>query len=157
MITTPELIDSDARTRLMLRFARGQRRNVPKGTVLFSRGTNPEGAYLVSEGRVNLSIDLLSGERLTPRLALPGETLGLDSIFSDRVCEFTARTAVRCRLEFVSRDELLEALYADPALFVAALQLLSRDIVGWYAAIRDSRAISRKVHGATSQHQHPAE
>lgn len=147
MMKTNELatIDDDAQTRLMLLFASGDRLNVPKDTVLFTRGSCPTGAYLINAGRVRLALDGVSERDFVPRLASAGEVLGLDAVFSDRRCEFTATTTTRAMLDFVSAADLMRVLHGDPALFVATLQLLSRDIVAWYDAVRDSREAPLRV------------
>ena len=132
-------IDDDAQTRLMMLFQRGETLSLPEGTVLFKRGTVPAGAWLINFGAVDILVTDTPEREISPRVAGPGELLGLDAVFSDRLCEFTAVVSTPARLDFVSRDRLLEALRGDPALFLAALQLLSRDIVAWYDAVRDSR------------------
>lgn len=134
-----ETIEGNAQTRLILLFAGGERIELPKGGLLFRQGEFPEGAYLVTSGRVKLSLDARADKELVARIVSAGDVLGLDAIFSGKPVEFTAMAVTHASFDFIRREELLTALSRDPHLFVAALQLLSKDVNAFYDAVRETR------------------
>lgn len=140
-----ELAEDAAGTRLMLLFANGERREARAGVVLFRGGETPHGAYLITKGRVRLTLEDSDERQVVRRTLGVGDVLGLEPVFSGRPIELTATALVNSEFDFVDRDKLLEALSADPALFVAALQLLSRDVVALYDAVREHREVPQRV------------
>lgn len=147
METTIDSHESErgAETKLMLLFASGERARAAKGTPLFRAGDTPLGAYLITAGRIRLTLEDRRKREMVARTVGVGEVLGLEPVFSGEPVEFTATAISDCRFDFVAREHLLRALAADPALFIAALQLLSRDVVALYDAVREKRATTGAV------------
>ncbi len=96
----------------------------PPGSVLFVEGEVPRGVFVLSSGRVKLSIGSASGKIMILRIAKPGEILGLHAVVSNAVFQATAQTLEPCRVSFVRGNEFLRFLREHPkASFEAARQL----------------------------------
>ena len=65
----------------------------PRNTVLFREGQPARGVFVLCEGRAKISVCSESGKRLTLRIAVPGEVLGLSAALSGSAHEVTADEA----------------------------------------------------------------
>lgn len=93
----------------------------PKGAALFQEGESPRGVFVLSKGRVKLSVSSADGKTLILRIATPGEVLGLRSAVSGKPYQATAETLESCQIHFVRREDFLHFLgkHTDAALCVA--------------------------------------
>lgn len=98
-----------------------------KGTVLFRLGQPCRGAFLIRSGKVELSLETVSG-LYPPRTVGPGFVVGLPATFSGEPYTLTAEAKSRCRLEFISRQKLLSLLRRNPGTGFQILRLLSEEI-----------------------------
>jgi CRP/FNR family transcriptional regulator len=105
-------------------------RNYPKGTTLFGEGHKPRGIYVLCDGRVKISIASADGKTLVLRIARPGDLLGLSANLTGQPYAATAETLERCRIDFVSRDDLMRLIARDRKGYVAVIEELSRRLSG---------------------------
>jgi CRP/FNR family transcriptional regulator, cyclic AMP receptor protein len=108
----------------------------PRGATLFQEGRSPRGVFLLCDGRAKLSVCSPSGKRLTLRIALPGEILGLSAVLTGSPYEVTAELIDTSQVAFVKRKDLLRFLrqYRDACL--QAVHLLSADLHSAYERVR---------------------
>lgn len=97
----------------------------PAGAVLFVEGENPHGAFVLSSGRVKLSICSATGKVIILRIARAGEILGLHAVVSSTDFQATAQTIEKCQVSFVRRDEFLRFLREYPQASLEAARQLS--------------------------------
>ncbi len=96
----------------------------PAGALLFLEGDAPQGAFVLSTGRVKLSLTSPSGKVMILRIARAGEILGLHALISGTVLQATAQTLEPCRVSFVRREDFIRFLRGNPqAALLAAMQL----------------------------------
>lgn len=84
-----------------------------RGSVLFAEGQEPGAIYFLSEGRAKISIGSAEGKTLVLRIAQPGDLLGVNAALTDEPYNATAETIDRCRVEVISRQDLLKMLERD--------------------------------------------
>ena len=108
----------------------------PRGSVLFREGHAAHGVLLLCEGRVRLSVCSESGDRMTLRVAAPGEALGLSAALTGGCYEVTAEALEAVRVAVVRRKDLLHFLreHGDACLHV--VNLLSDDLHVAYDRVR---------------------
>lgn len=97
----------------------------PSESVLFVEGETPRGVFVLSSGRVKLSIGSANGRVMILRIAQPGEILGLHAVVSSAVFQATAETIEACRVSFVRSDEFLRFLREHPQASLGAARQLS--------------------------------
>ena len=83
---------------------------LPAGAILFVEGQATRGVYLVRSGRVKLSIASAEGKKLIVRIARAGDLLGIRGALTGHAYEATAETLAPCRIDFVTRTNLLALL-----------------------------------------------
>jgi CRP/FNR family cyclic AMP-dependent transcriptional regulator len=97
-------------------------RTYRKATVLFEEGAAPDGAYVLLEGRVKLSVNSAQGKAL---VLGTGTIIGLAATVLGRPHVSTAETIQATSAVFVPRDKLLEELRTQPLAAWQAAQLVS--------------------------------
>ena len=102
----------------------------PRGSVLFVEGQPPRGVYVLCEGRAKVSIASAEGKTLVLRIAQPGDLLGMNGTFTGQPYGATAETLERCRIDFISRKDLLRVLDRDKKAYLGVAQSLSRKLSG---------------------------
>jgi CRP-like cAMP-binding protein len=115
----------------------------PKGTILFRRGDDVSGAYLIRSGRVNLALDYDS-PAYPPRILGPGAILGLPATVSGNPYSLTAKVIEDSELAFVSRSAVLECLQDNPLLCFQVMDILSGEITDIRSAFKQNGS-SRKA------------
>jgi CRP/FNR family transcriptional regulator len=110
---------------------------MPDGAVLFVEGQTPRGIFIICSGVVKLSTASKEGKVLILKQAEAGEVLGLSAAISGTNYEMTAETAVPCRLNFISRQDLMTLLQDESEVGVHAALWLSREFQGAYRDIHD--------------------
>src|SRR5687768_13042480 len=102
----------------------------PRGSVLFAEGQRPRGVYVLCEGRAKVSIASAEGRTFVLRIAEAGDLLGVGSVLSGRPSEATVETLERCRIDFVSREDLLKLLDRDKKACLGVAHVLSNKLSG---------------------------
>jgi CRP-like cAMP-binding protein len=99
----------------------------PKGTILFRRGEDVSGVFLIRSGRVSLALDCETP--LYPaRILGPGAIAGLPATVSGNPYSLTAKVVEDAELAFVPRDAVLECLRNNPTLCFQVMDILSGEI-----------------------------
>jgi CRP-like cAMP-binding protein len=99
----------------------------PRGTILFRRGDNAFGVFLIRSGRVSLALDCPS-PLYPPRILGPGAIVGLPATVSGNAYSLTATLLDDSELAFVARDAVLECLQDNPLLCFQVMDMLSDEI-----------------------------
>lgn len=97
----------------------------PRNSILFNQQQELCGVYMICSGRVKLSLCSRDGRTLTLRLAKPGEVLGLVQVLLGKVSQVTAEVLNQCKVEFVSRNDLMRIIAAYPSTFRDIARLLA--------------------------------
>jgi CRP-like cAMP-binding protein len=99
----------------------------PKGSILFRRGDEPLGVFLVRRGRIGLCLDCEN--KAFPRRVLgPGAIVGLPASVSGNPYSLTAEVVRDSEFAFVSRRSLVECLRNDPNFGFEIITMLSSEI-----------------------------
>lgn len=107
-----------------------------KGTVLFREGAPAKGVFVLCEGRARLSVCSESGNRLTLRIASPGEVVGLSACLAGTPHEMTAELLDSTRVALVKRHDLMEFLHDHREACLQVVSLLSLDLHRAYDRVR---------------------
>ena len=102
-------------------------RTYRKGAVLFEGGATPDGAYIVLDGRVKLSVNSAQGKALVLGFFGTGTVIGLAAAILGRPHVSTAETIQTTSAVFVPRGKLLEELRTQPLAAWQAAQLISEN------------------------------
>jgi CRP/FNR family transcriptional regulator, cyclic AMP receptor protein len=108
----------------------------PRNTVLFREGQPARGVFVLCEGRAKLSVCSESGRRLTLRIAVPGEVLGLSASLSGSAYEVTAELLDHAQVAMVRRKDLLHFLREHREACLHVVTLLSQDLRVAYDRVR---------------------
>ena len=108
----------------------------PSGRTLFREGTRARGIFVLCEGKVKLSVCSQSGKRLTLRIAVPGEVLGLSASLCNGAYELTAEIVDDARVAMINRKDLLQFLNDHRETCLQLAQLLSHDLHIAYDRVR---------------------
>jgi CRP/FNR family transcriptional regulator len=104
-------------------------RSYPRGSVLFVEGQPPCGIYVLCEGKAKVSIASSEGKTFVLRIAQPGELLGLNATLTGLPHLSTVQTLERCRMELVSREDLLKVLDRDKKSYLSVAQCLGSELI----------------------------
>lgn len=104
-----------------------QRKIYPKGSVLFVEGHAARGVYVVCAGRAKLSMTSAEGRKLILRIARPGDLLGTHAALTGESYEATAETLAPCRIDFISRKDLLGLLDRQKSFGLALAVAISKE------------------------------
>ncbi len=99
-----------------------------RGKILFAEGEPARGVYILQTGRATVSISSSEGRIVTLRMAQTGAVLGLNSVLQNSAYEATVKTLEPCRIDFISRVELIELMHRSQAGCQAILEILSREL-----------------------------
>ncbi len=97
----------------------------PVGSTLFLEGDSARGVYVLSKGRVKISVASGSGKVLILRIAKPGDILGLHAVISKVAYQATAETLEPCEVDFVRADDFQHFLRRHPQAALQAARQLS--------------------------------
>jgi CRP/FNR family transcriptional regulator, cyclic AMP receptor protein len=97
-----------------------------RGSVLFSEGEPARGVYILRSGRASVSISSREGRVVILRMAQPGDVLGLNAVLQNSTFDATVKTLEPCRVNFISRTELMQLVENGQA--GAVIKLLSREL-----------------------------
>lgn len=107
-----------------------------RGSVLFREGETAHSAFLLCQGRIRLSVCSESGRRMTIRMALAGEVLGLSAVLSGGRYEVTAEVVEAVEAAEIHRKELLNFLRGHREVCMQVVNLLSEDLHIAYDRVR---------------------
>lgn len=116
----------------------------PKGTILFRRGDDVSGVFLIRSGRVSLGLDCETPV-YPARILGTGAVAGLPATVSGNPYSLTARVVDDAELAFVPREAVLELLHSDPLLCFQVMDILSGEISGIRSAVKNGS--SRRAKG----------
>ena len=107
----------------------------PKGKVLFRKGDEARGLFLICSGRVTTELET---EKFTipPRIIGAGAVLGLPSTVAGSPYSLTAEVLDKAELAFIPREVVLKILSTNPELCFEVLQLLGGEISATRNVIR---------------------
>ena len=109
--------------------------SMPKGKILFRRGDDVTGVFLIRSGKVRLSLDCESP--LYPARVLgAGSVVGLPATVSGAPYSLTATVVEDSELAFVSRSAVIDCLRASPSLCFQVMEMLSAEILGIRSALK---------------------
>jgi len=109
-------------------FERVSKRKIfDKGAVLFAEGHAARDVYVVCSGRLKLSMTSAEGRKLIVRIARPGDLLGIHAALTGQSYEATAETLSSCRIDIISREDLLGLLERQKTFGLTVAVALSRD------------------------------
>jgi CRP/FNR family transcriptional regulator, cyclic AMP receptor protein len=98
----------------------------PRGGVVFREGNVAHGVYVLSSGRAKVSISSADGKKLILRIARGGDILGLYAGLTGRPFEATAEMLEGGRVDFISRQDLLNVLSRQNGSSLELLEVFSR-------------------------------
>jgi CRP-like cAMP-binding protein len=99
----------------------------PTGTILFRRGDDVSGMYLIRSGQVRLCLDCETP--LYPaRILGPGAIVGLPATVSGNSYSLSAKVVEDSELAFIPRDAVLKCLQINPVLCFQVMDMLSGEI-----------------------------
>ena len=98
----------------------------PRGAVVFHEGNIARGVYVLSSGRVKVSISSADGKKLIIRVAKSGDVLGLYAGLTGRPFEATAEMVEGGRVDFISRTDLLNLMGRQQAFNSDLVEMFSR-------------------------------
>lgn len=99
-------------------------------SVVFAEGQLPDGIYVLCEGRAKVFITSADGKTLLLRIAHTGDMLGINATLTGLPYGATVETLDPCRIDFISRDSLLELLDRDKRAYLGVAHSLSRKLSG---------------------------
>lgn len=98
----------------------------PRGAVVFHEGQAARGIYVLSSGHAKVSISSADGKKLIIRVANGGEVLGLYAGMTGRPFEATAEMVEGGRVDFISRQDLLNLLGHQQSFGLDLVEMFSR-------------------------------
>lgn len=113
-----------------------------KGAIIFREGQPGRGAFLISSGKVRLTLDSARG--LYPARTLStGAVIGLPATLSGEPYSLTAEATTICRLDFIPRRRLLNVLLRDAEAGFQIARVLGEEIFKIREASERSHSIER--------------
>jgi CRP/FNR family transcriptional regulator len=104
-----------------------KRKVYDKGSLLFIEGHVARNVYVVCSGRLKLSMTSAEGRKLIVRIARPGDLLGIHAALTGRFYEATAETLAPCRIDSISRKDLLGLLERQKSFGHSVAIAISRE------------------------------
>lgn len=104
-----------------------KKKRYDRGSVIFIEGHIARDVYVVCSGRLKLSMTSAEGRKLIVRIARPGDLLGIHAALTGQCYEATAETLSPCRMDAISRQDLLCLLDQEKAFGQSVAVAISRD------------------------------
>jgi len=92
-----------------------------KGQVLYYQDHQPFGAFLIEEGRVELTVVSSGGRKEVIGLVSTGEFAGLDDLLSKKEYTASATCIAKCRVLFLSKIQIQDTGRGEVAKKSASL------------------------------------
>lgn len=102
-----------------------QARTFRSGENIFKEGDAGDGLYILTDGQVEISVQLREGVRHVFALIEPGQVFGEMAVVEDQPRSASAVACEAVAAFFVPRAEMLELVAASPALALALLREIS--------------------------------
>ncbi len=100
----------------------------PKGAMIFDSREDADGAYLILEGRVSLSLSNESGIPLWSRVVGPGMILGLPAAVAIQPQGLRAIATKPTRMRFVTSEQLSSLIRDDTEVATDVLHVLCEEV-----------------------------
>lgn len=107
----------------------------PKGSILFRRGDDVTGVYLIHRGRISLGLDY-ENPVYPARTLGPGTIAGLPASISGKAYSLTAEVVEDSELAFVPRGAVVACLRKNPSLCFQVMDMLSEEIADIRSAFK---------------------
>jgi len=102
------------------------KKNYPKGSILFTKGENSKQLYIVRYGSVKLYEMSEDGRQQTIRLLEPGDFFGELALFVDKQQYLlTAETLEDTGICLLARDDLKTLIHQNPEISLGIIQALT--------------------------------
>src|SRR5215813_2628711 len=126
-IPTPRILPFNSPLRAVPGIDRIARSQIyPRGAVVFREGNTAHGVYVLSSGRAKISISSVDGKKIIIRIARGGDILGLYAGLTGRPFEATAEMLEGGRVDFISRQDLLNLISRQNGYSLELLEVFSR-------------------------------
>jgi CRP-like cAMP-binding protein len=112
-------------------------RRIGRGEMILHRGDPGVGIFVITSGRVRISLVSEDGREVTLSILGPGEVLGEMSLLDGCECSADATVLEDCVLLAVGRSHFMRLLRGNNALCLELLSLLSRRLRSSNAALED--------------------
>jgi len=109
----------------------------PSGRTLFFEGEEPRGIYMIHNGTIDLVFSAKDGRAKALRVASSPQIIGLSSVFSKRLHDYTATVRTTCEVGYVDVATFNRILESSPTIWFSVLKLLSEDVNSCYDCMRD--------------------
>ena len=96
--------------------------------VLFNQGDAPVGLYILSRGKVTVSMDSGDSAAAFSCQATAGSLLGLPGLIANQPYSLTAIAHPGAQVGFISRDDFNALMLAESTLMVKILQVLAAEV-----------------------------
>ena len=96
--------------------------------VLFRRGDEPVGLYILRSGEAVISMDSDSESETLACLATAGSLLGLPGVIADQPYSLTVIARKGANVGFVSKEEFNALMQSQQSLMVKMLQVLAAEV-----------------------------
>lgn len=120
--------------------------HAPRGTILFQKGDQVLGFYLLIYGQVKLAFPSPSGSEKVVEIIHPGQSFGEAVVFMQKPYPVYAQTLSDCLLLHVSKKAMFEEIGRSQAF---ALKLLAGLSIRLHSLIKDVEAYS--LHSCTQR------
>ncbi len=114
--------------------------SLPKGAMLFQRGSAVTGVYLVESGEICILLPTDQRQKQLLEVVGPGAVLGLNETMSGEKYRITAETGSESTVAFIPREKFLEFLREHADFCMQVVRLLSENLHGLYHRFRDISA-----------------
>jgi CRP/FNR family transcriptional regulator len=98
-----------------------------RGESLFLEGQTPKCVFVITSGRVKLSVSSREGRTAILRIAGPGEVLGISAAMSGTPCETSAEAVELCCVKAIRVSDFLAFLQKFPEASAEATSCLLRE------------------------------
>lgn len=125
-LRTSPVLQSVATDALRALIACGHARRFPRHALIFQRGDEPDGLYLIASGQVRVTLDAADGLSITVAVMQAGDVLGELSLIDGAERSATAVAVTRVEALFVPADAFDGWLAAHPE----AVRAIARGLAG---------------------------
>jgi CRP/FNR family transcriptional regulator, cyclic AMP receptor protein len=105
----------------------GMEKTYTRGDSIFVAGQMPQFVYILSSGRVKLSVTSRDGKTMILRIAEAGDVLGLSAALNSSEYEISAEAVEFCRVKAIRNHDFMELLKQSPEAAMEATQCLLRE------------------------------